>query len=172
MQAAQTFGTGAGTIERRTEKSTYRSRAFSFTVPTGWVETPGLSLESYGPTATAAVAVAPEGSAPSSLVLVLAYDMSGQPRESPDGPRLWFDWYARENEAELVEAVHEISLDGGTATQGSLTWMDVRGNPVEVEIVRAVAADALYLIQCQAEPAEASELMHGCAMIVESFRAS
>ena len=89
------------------------------------------------------------------------------PRETPDGPRLWFDWYARTNEAEVVQAPNEASLDGSSALQGSLCWTDRFGNPVEVELVRAVRGDALLIIQCQTEPADGPVLAVGCAAIVE-----
>lgn len=153
------------------DESRYRGQDFSFTLPAGWVEKPAASLESFGEAASA-VSVAPEGTAPSTLVVVLSYDLSGQPRESADGPRAWFDWYARTNEAEIVQAPSEISFDGGAALQGSLRWTDDLGNPVEVQIVRAVRADALYLIQCQTEAADGPVLAVGCAAIVESFRAT
>lgn len=152
------------------DESTYRAQDFSFTLPAGWVEKPGASLESYGQPSTA-VSVAPKGTAPSTLVLVLSYDLSGQPRESADGPRAWFEWYARTNDAEVVRPPHQTSLSGNPALQGSLRWADSFGNPVEVEIVRAVRGDVLHLIQCQAEAADGAVLAVGCAAIVESFRA-
>ena len=105
-------------------------------------------------------------------MLVLAYDVSGQAKESGDGPRAWFDWYARTNDAEVRQAVHEIEFDGSTAWQGSLRWTDRTGNPVEVEIVRAARRDVFYVIQCQAEPVDRKAIAAGCATIVESFHAT
>jgi hypothetical protein len=153
------------------DESTYRTQDFSFTLPAGWVEKPASFVESFGQPSSA-VSVGPEGTAPSTLVVVTSYDVSALPRESPDGPRAWFDWYARTNEAELVQPPRETSLDGGPALQGSLRWTDVHGNPVEVEIVRAVRGDALHLIQCQIEAVDGAVLAVGCAAIMESFRAS
>jgi len=103
---------------------------------------------------------------------VLAYDIRGQPQESADGPRAWFDWYARTNDAEVSQAPSEIALDGGAASQGSLSWTDGAGNPVEVRLVRAVRGDVVYLIQCQAEPADRAAIVAGCMTIVKSFRAT
>jgi len=169
--APLTVGTSTAAIETGADGSTYRSEHFTFVFPADWAELASSSAESYGQVASAA-SVAPEGAALSSLVLVLAYDVSGQPRESADGPRAWFDWYARTNDAEVRQAVREIVFDGGTAWQGSLRWTDAAGNPVEVEVVRTVARDVAYLIQCQAEPADRTAIAAGCTTIVKSFRAT
>jgi hypothetical protein len=166
-----TVGTGTAPIETGADGSTYRSNDFTFAFPAGWAEIPSSSAESYGQVASAA-GVAPAGTAPSSLVLVLAYDVSGQAKESADGPRLWFDWYARTNEAEVRQAVHEIELDGSTAWQGSLRWTDHAGNPVEVEIVRAARGGVFYVIQCQAEPVDREAIAAGCETIIETFHAT
>jgi hypothetical protein len=163
-------GTGTVATGSKAVGSTYESPNFSFTLPAGWSERPATSAESYGRPASAA-SVAPDGSAPSTLVLVLAYDIRGQAEESPDGPRAWFDWYARTNDAELTAAPKEISLDGVPGWLGDLTWDDVRGNPVDVTIVRAVDEEILYLIQCQGEPADRAAVEAGCTTIVDSFRA-
>ncbi len=165
-----TAGTSTAATESRSAESTYRSKDFIFVLPAGWVEMRASSSRSYGQSASAA-SIAPKGTAPSSLVLVLAYDVSGQ-KESADGPRAWFAWYARTNDAEITQAASEIALDGGAALQGSLRWTDVAGNPVEVRIVRAVRSGVLYLIQCQAEHADRVAIAAGCATIVKSFRAT
>ena len=166
-----TIGTSTAATESRSAESTYRTEDFSFALPAGWVELPASSSESYGQVASAA-SIAPEGTAPSSLVLVLSYDVSGQIGESAGGPRAWFDWYARTNDAEVSQAPNEIALDGGAALQGSLSWTDGAGNPVEVRLVRAVRGDVIYLIQCQAEPADRAAIAAGCMTIVKSFRAT
>lgn len=163
-----TVGTGAAATESRRAESTYRSEDFIFVLPAGWVELPASSSRSYGQVASAA-SIAPEGTAPSSLVLVLAYDVSGQ-SDSADGARAWFEWYARTNDAEVTQPASEIALAGGAALQGSLRWTDGAGNPVDVRIVRAVRRSVLYLIQCQAERADRAAIAAGCATIVKSFR--
>ncbi len=166
-----TVGTGTTATEPQSTESNYRAKDFTFTLPAGWAEEPSISAESYGQAASAA-SVAPVGTAPSSLVLVLAYDIRGQPTESPDGPRAWFDWYARTNDAEITGAAREIGFAGGKAWQGSLNWTDDVGSPVEVSLVRAARGDILYLIQCAAEPADRETIAAGCATIVSSFRAT
>lgn len=165
-----TVGTGTAGTAGRSAESTYRSTDFTFMLPAGWVELPASSSSSYGDV-TSAASVAPEGTAPSSLVLVLAYDVGGQ-EESADGARAWFEWYARTNDAEITQAASEVTLDGGAALQGELEWTDVAGNAVEVRIVRAVRTGVLYLIQCQAERADRTAIAAGCATIVKSFRAT
>jgi hypothetical protein len=164
-------GTGTAATETNSEGLAFRSDDFSFTLPDGWAELAASSARSYGEVASAA-SVAPMGTAPSSLVFVLAYDISGQPKESPGGARPWFDWYARTYDAQVTRPVSETALDGGTAWQGSLTWTDDAGNPVEVDVVRANRGDVLYLIQCQAEPADRAAIAAGCAAILKSFRAT
>lgn len=157
------------TVSRSTESS-YRTDHFTFALPGSWAEKPTISPDAYG-TVAAAAAVAPDGAAPSSVVLVLAYDVRGA-RESEGGPRAWFDWYARTTDAEVAEAAREVYLDGGDAWEGSLKWTDRFGNPVEVRILRAVRGGVLFLIQCQAEPADRAAIAAGCATIVNSFDAS
>jgi hypothetical protein len=168
-----TIGTGTVPTETGSAESTLRSEDFSFVLPTGWVERASSSSETYGQPASAASVspISPGGTARNSLVLVLAYDVTGQPPESPTGPRLWFDWYAQTNDAEISEAPGELALDGAAALQGRLTWKHL-GNPVEVRIVRAVRGGFLYLIQCQAEPADRAAIAAGCAAILGSFRAT
>jgi hypothetical protein len=169
--APLSVGTGTAAIETKGDGLAFRSDDFSFTLPEGWAELAASSARSWGDVASAA-SVAPKGTAPSSLVFVLAYDVTGQPKESADGPRAWFDWYARTNEAEVRQALHVIELDGSEAWQGSLRWTDDADHPVEVEIVRAVRGDVLYMIQCQAEPVDRTAIAAGCASITESFHAT
>jgi hypothetical protein len=160
-----------GAIETKGDGLALRSNDFSFTVPKGWAKLAASSARSWGDVASAS-SVAPKGAAPSSLVFVLAYDVTGQPEESADGPRAWFDWYARTNEAQVREPLHVIELDRSAAWRGSLRWTDDADNPVEVEIVRAVRGDVIYLIQCQAEPVDRTAIAAGCARITESFHAT
>jgi hypothetical protein len=166
-----TIAASTAATESGSGGSSFRSEHFTFAIPAGWAELPGSSTESWGQVASAA-SFAPKGIAPSSVVVVVSYDVSGLPSETADGPRAWFDWYTKTNDAEVGQAPSEIEFDGDTAWQGSLKWIDRAGNPVEVRIVRVVRGDLLYLIQCQAEPADRASIAAGCETILTSFRAT
>lgn len=148
----------------------YRTSDFSFVLPSGWVETPARSSELEGDVASGA-AVAPEEAAPSSVVAVLAYDVGDLEDDTVEGRRTWFEFYADTNDSQVTRLPKEIALAGGAAFKGSLVWTDSVGNPVEVEFVRAMRGDVMYLIQCQAEPVDRVAIRAGCAAIVKSFRA-
>lgn len=163
------IGTGTTASKPKASESPYRTDHFTFTLPAGWVEAPGSSAEAYGKAASVA-SIAPVGVTPSSLVVVIAYDIRGQPQESADGPRAWFDWYAQTNEAKITDPLHRVELDGGTAWEGRLSWFDAAGSPVEVRLVRAAHGELIYLIQCAAERADRKAIAAGCETIVSSFR--
>lgn len=167
----KTLVVGSGTVATvpKASSSTYRAEHFTFTLPAGWAEIPSTSAEAYGEPASVA-SIAPVGSAPSSLVVVITYDIRGLPQESADGPRAWFDWYAETNEAKITDPLHRVELAGWTAWEGALSWFDAAGNPVEVRLVRAAHGELLYLIQCAAERADRTAIAAGCETIVTSFR--
>jgi hypothetical protein len=164
-------GSGDGTSTEATPAKTYRTDHFTFVLPSGWVDTPRRSSELEGDVASAA-AVAPEGTAPSSVVAVLAYLVGDREDDTAKGRRAWFEFYADTNDSVVTRAPTEIAFDGGVAIKGSLRWSDAVGHPVEVDFVRAMRGDVMYLIQCQAEPVDRAAIRAGCESIVKSFRAT
>jgi hypothetical protein len=143
--------------------------AFFFEVPSRWFEMPERAPELEGDLASAA-AVAPEGSAPSSVVAVLAYDVGDLEDDTAAGRKAWFELYADTHDAAVTRAPREIAFDEGVAIAGSLRWPDSSGNLVDVDFVRAVRAGVMYLIQCQAAPVDRAAIAAGCNSIVKSFR--
>jgi hypothetical protein len=165
------LGCGGSGDEVSKPGTVYRTNDFSFVLPSGWVETPERSFELEGDVPSAA-AVAPEGTAPSSVVAVLVYHVGDLEDDTVEGRRAWFEFYADTNDSVVTRPPTEIAFDGGVALEGSLSWPDSVGNPVEVDFVRAMRRDVMYLIQCQAEPVDRVAIRAGCASIVKSFRAA
>jgi hypothetical protein len=164
-------GSGEENSTQAKPAKTYRTDHFTFVLPSGWVDTPSRSPELQGDVPSGA-AVAPEGTAPSSVVAVLAYVVGDHEDDTAAGRRAWFEFYADTNDSAVTRAPTEIAFDGGVAIKGSLRWSDAVGNPVEVDFVRAMRGDVMYLIQCQAEPVDRAAVTAGCESIVKSFRAT
>ena len=152
------------------EGNRHRTDDFSFALPKDWIPVAsGMESSPGAELVLSSASVSPPGTGPSSLVVIVAYDVTPIADRYPWRARDWARTYTAALDGRNMTPVERTPVAGVSADRFGVRY-DMNGAPVEADLYRVHRGNVVYIVQCQAEPRDEMMIRTGCDAIVASLR--